>query len=411
MFAGTEFGIFFSIDAGKNWVQLKAGIPTIAIRDIAIQERENDLVLASFGRGFYILDNYSPLRNLNTELVEKEAHLFEVENALMYIQPNSRDNQGSTYFFAKNPAYGATFSYYLKEAPKSKKEARKEIEKELFKEGKPILQLSWREAELENIEEKAHLVFTVTDEENNVVAKITKAPTNGINRATWNLRYDQPTVASIKDKFDPTKVKANNGILAMPGHYKVSMSLWANGELKELAEPVGFICKKLNNATLASKDYAENKTFAKEVSKLSVAMSGTNRLIAEIVKKMEYIKSAIYSAPSATQELMDKTRYVSKELEGLHFKLNGVVAKASWEEIPPAQMPLLIRLGNLTETHLTSTSAITSSEKMELEVLKEEFPPVLNALKNIVENSIPELESELNKVNAPWTPGRLPEWK
>ena len=411
LFAGTEFGIFFTVDAGENWVQLKSGIPTIAIRDIALQERENDLVLASFGRGFYILDNYSPLRELTTELVEKEAHLFEVKDALMYIQPNSRDNQGSTYFFAKNPAYGATFTYYLKEAPKSKKEVRKEKEKELFKEGKPIPQISWREAELEGLEEKAHLIFTVFDEDDNVVAKITKAPVKGVNRVTWNLRYDQPSVVSVKNKFDPTKIGGNKGILAMPGKYKVGMSLWANGELEVLSEPVEFICKKLNNVTLASKDYADNKAFAKEVSKLSVVMAGSNRLVSELYSRMEYIKKAIYSAPAAKQEHMDKARGLSKELEEINFMLNGVKAKASWEEIPPAQMPLLRRLGNLTETHLTSTSAITSSEKMELEILKEEFPPVLKSLKNIVEKDIPELESELNKVNAPWTPGRLPEWK
>ncbi|MBK7573594.1 MAG: hypothetical protein IPI10_19100 [Bacteroidetes bacterium] len=59
LFAGTEFGVFFTIDGGMKWTQLKGGLPTIAVRDIAIQTRENDLVLATFGRGYYILDDYT----------------------------------------------------------------------------------------------------------------------------------------------------------------------------------------------------------------------------------------------------------------------------------------------------------------------------------------------------------------
>jgi photosystem II stability/assembly factor-like uncharacterized protein len=119
LFAGTEFGAFFTIDNGENWGQLKSGVPTIAVYDIAIQEREDDLVLATFGRGFYILDNYSPLRELSHELTEKKAHIFDIEDALMYVQSSGKDNQGDTYYKAPNPEFGATFTYYLKEVPKT----------------------------------------------------------------------------------------------------------------------------------------------------------------------------------------------------------------------------------------------------------------------------------------------------
>ncbi|MDW8302863.1 MAG: glycosyl hydrolase, partial [Bacteroidia bacterium] len=85
LFVGTEFGVFVTLNGGKQWIQMKNGLPTIAVRDIAIQKRENDLVLATFGRGFYILDDYSPLRTLSEELLNKEAHLFTVKNALLYV--------------------------------------------------------------------------------------------------------------------------------------------------------------------------------------------------------------------------------------------------------------------------------------------------------------------------------------
>ena len=410
-FVGTEFGIFFSVDNGSNWVQMKSGIPTTAIFDIAIQERESDLVLATFGRGFYILDNYSPLRKLSHEFVEKQAHLFDVKDALMYIQSRGKSNQGSTYFTAPNPEFGATFTYYLKEVPKMQKQLRKEKEKELFKEGKPIPQPSWRELQLEGQQEKTHLIFTIYDANGNVVRQLTKAPSKGINRVNWDLRYTAPTTVRVKDKFNPADLNERpTGILVMPGKYSVDMKLWHEGELTELAGPVEFVAKRLENTTMPAADYNENVEFGEKISKLAVAVVGSNQLIEELISKVEHMKEAIYSTPGAGQELMDKTRKLGQELERLNFTLNGLPAKASGEEIPPAQVPLNDRLGNITYTHMGSTSGITATEKQGYEILKEEFPPVLNALERIVKQDIPALEAELNKLNAPWTPGRLPVW-
>lgn len=414
LFVGTEFGVFFTLDGGQNWVQLKSGLPTIAVYDIAIQQRECDLVLATFGRGFYILDDYSPLRQLGKEMTESKALLFPVKDALMYNQTSSKGNQGSTYFTAPNPDFGATFTYYLKEAPKSKKEIRQEAEKKLFKEGKPIPQPTWRELELEGKEEKAHLIFTIRDNEGNVVRQLTQSPAKGINRINWDLRYSMPAATRVSGSFNPTEGSSGrrgSGILVMPGTYSVEMALWNNGELNQLAGPVSFICKKLNNVSTPAANYAENAEFTRNVSRLAVAMVGSERLAGELAAKVEHIKQAIYSTPGAGQALMDKARQLGRELEEINFKFNGVAAKASQEEVPPTQVPLNSRLGNLTYTHYGSTSGITATEKMEYRILTEEFPPILEQLKRIVESDIPALENELNRMNAPWTPGRLPVWK
>ncbi len=412
LFAGTEFGIFFTIDQGENWVQLKAGIPTISVKDIALQEHENDLVVATFGRGFYILDNYSPLRSLSTDLAKKEAHLFRVADARMYIQTSGRSNQGDTYFTAPNPPFGATITYYLKEVPKTKKQLRKEKEKALFEAGKPIPQPTWRELQLEDKQEKSHLIFTIYDAGGNVIRQLTKAPSKGINRIHWDLRYAMPTSVRVNAKFDPTRNAAReNGILVMPGTYKADMKLWHEGELTPLAGPVEFSCKKLDNTTLPAEDYQENVDFARQVSKLAVAMVGSNRLIEELKTKLEHIKEAIYATPEAGQDLMNRTRQLSKAVEELDFIMNGVPAKASWEEVPPAKMPLNKRLSSITYTRMASTSGITATERQALNILREKFPPVLEKLEQIVKDDIPAIEAALNRLNAPWTPGRLPVWR
>ena len=109
---------------------------------MAIQKRENDLVLATFGRGFYILDDYTPLRMLKKENLDKSGYIFPVKDALMYLPTDTKYGQGSTVFVAKNPDFGAVFTYYVKDVPKTAKENRKEKETELFKKGEPIPQPS-----------------------------------------------------------------------------------------------------------------------------------------------------------------------------------------------------------------------------------------------------------------------------
>jgi len=418
LFCGTEFGLFFSIDGGANWVKMKSGIPTIAVRHLAIQQRESDLVAATFGRGFYILDNYSPLRELSKELTEKEAYIFPVKDALMFNAYDNQDNQGQTYYSAPNPEYGATFTWYLKEAPKSRKALRQDAEKKLFKEGKPIPQPSWRELELENLEETAHLIFTIRDEDGNVIRQITQAPAKGINRTNWDLRYSMPSATRVTGRFSPVDTNrggrrggGGGGIHVMPGTYSVEIALWNNGEVKNLAGPVKFTTKKLNNVTLPAADYSENIAFAQKVSRLAVAMTGTDRLTAELTAKVENMKQAIYSMPGISQELMNKARALSSELEEIRFALNGVQAKASQEETPPALVALNSRLQNLVSSHIGNSAGISASEKAEYDILKGEFPPVLSRLKKIAETDIPALEKELNRLNAPWTPGRIPEWK
>ena len=131
MFLGTEFGVFFTVDGGASWTEMNGGIPTISFRDLTIQRRENDLVVASFGRGFYVLDDYSALRNVNPTQLKETANLFEPRRAWWYIEKSVvdfddvRGTQGSQLFVAPNPDFGAVFTYYLKDEIKSLEKGKK----------------------------------------------------------------------------------------------------------------------------------------------------------------------------------------------------------------------------------------------------------------------------------------------
>jgi photosystem II stability/assembly factor-like uncharacterized protein len=411
LFAGTEFGIFFSNNGGKKWVQLKSGIPTIAVRDIAIQERENDLVLATFGRGFYILDNYSPLRNIDKNFVEdNEAHVFDIPEAEMYIQKRSKYGQGATYYTGENPEYGATFTYYLDETPKTYEQIRREKEKEAFEKGERMpTRPSWKEQREEEQEVQPYLIFTIYDDEGNVVRKITKKPTKGVHRVSWNFRYEDLSPVELKgEEFDPFK-DDRGGILAMPGKYKVSMSLYHHGTIEELVEPKEFEARQLQIRTLPASDREELLTFQENVSELTRAIQGASKLSADLMKRMQHIKQAILDAPVETKDLMEKAEKVEEKLDGVIFAFHGVEPKASSEEIPPHKMKIMERLRALVYAHYRSTSGVTETERRNYNILKEKFPPLLKELKEIRNQDIQQLEDQLEELDAPWTPGRMPE--
>jgi photosystem II stability/assembly factor-like uncharacterized protein len=122
LFVGTEFGVYFTIDGGKQWTQLKSGLPGVPVHDIQIQARANDLVLGTHGRGIYILDDLTPLENLAKAKAAQVAYVFPVQDALLF-QPNTSRNSGmgSTGFTGQNPELGPHISYLLNDvAPETK---------------------------------------------------------------------------------------------------------------------------------------------------------------------------------------------------------------------------------------------------------------------------------------------------
>ncbi len=409
LFAGTEFGVFFSINGGESWVQLKSGIPTIAVYDIDIQERESDLVIATFGRGFYILDNYSPLRSLNEETVQQEAFITEVKDALLYVQAGGKGSQGATYYVAKNPAFGAEFTLYMKEVPKTAKQLRVKKDKELFKESKPIPQPSWKALEDEKKEIPPYMVITIRDETGSVVRTMTKKPAKGVQRINWDLKYDSPNIKK-SEKFDPF-AKTYGGIFVMPGTYSVEMTMVHNGVSKPLGDKTEFEVVGLNNATLPAADRTGVVAFQKEVSRISKVMNGTLRLTGDLMKEVSAMQQTALTLPGAHDELLPALEKVKKELDDIMFKFKGVKSKASWEEIPPAEVPLMNRLNNVIYTQINSTSNITSTSKMGFEILKEKFPPVLQRVTEIAKTDMVELRKMMDDMDAPYTQGRIPVWE
>ena len=414
LFLGTEFSFFVSFDGGTSWTEFNKGLPTIAVRDIAIQERENDLVIATFGRGFYVIDDYTPLRNYKKEIMGKPGYIFPVREAKMFVQTSEFDNQGSMYYMAKNPAYGATVTYYVDTVPKTGKDIRKDMEKKLSEKGEFIPQPTARELSLEEREIKPYLIFTITDDDGNVIRKLYKSASKGVGRVTWNFTYAGYQPVRATEKFNPVSEGegrsrwGGGGISVMPGKYFISMAMYAKGEVKELAGPEPFVCKPLDIVTMPVTDAAAKESWLKEMTALAKTAYGAISYAAELESKVNTIMQTIHQTPEAPASLMKEAAALSDEMSEITYLIRGISVGASTEETPPSPVSLSARLSAMSRSLYGNTGDISGIADQQFRILKKEFPVLLERIQK-AGMAVDAMNASLDEIRAPWTSGRVPK--
>ncbi len=262
LFIGTEFGIYFTVNGGENWKQLKGGLPTISFRDLVIQHEHNDLVAASFGRSFYILDNYTFLRNLDAAILEQEAVLFQPrETYLFRPQRDGREkggSQGGQHFYGANPTYGVLFDYYIKEKPKTASQLRKKEEKELNTKEKDVDFPGWDVLAAEKNETSPNYWLQISDNNGNVIRKIKLANSKGVHRTAWNMKASSEWPIGSNSKADGDK---DAGWYVAAGTYSARMYQLFRGEAMPMGDAVEVVLKPLHKSTLPAKSQAEKDEF------------------------------------------------------------------------------------------------------------------------------------------------------
>ena len=416
LFAGTEFGVFYSKDAGVNWQQLKAGIPTIAIRDIEIQKRENDLVLASFGRGFYVLDDYTPLRHYQDTDIEKAAVIYPIKDAWIFIERaplglRGKSSQGAAYYTAPNPPVGAVFSYLFNDTTlMTSKQLRQKNEQLLSKNKEAIPYPNKEQLHREDWEEKPYLLMTIRDEAGNVVRRLKTNATKGLNRLTWDFRYQSLLPVKLKSSKPGRYGSAPSGALAAPGKYFAQLSKMHDGKHTVLTEKVAFNIKSLNNATLGAEDKAALTAFEQKLSKMRRAARAASAVFGSMNNRIKFIKKGIMETPEADLSLMadaEKLRLALKEMS-IQLYGDGSLSKREFE----TEAGLFERMEGPIWNMWNATSAPTKTAMDNYLVLGKEFEEQLKAMRGL-EQQLDGLEKQLNDMGAPFTSGRnyIPDWK
>ena len=414
LFAGTEFRLYFSNDGGAKWVRLKGGLPTIPVRDLAIQKREGDLVIATFGRGFYVLDDLTPLRVATPALLENAAVTFPVKKALAYIPQTplglkGKAFLGETLFTAPNPPFGAVFTYYLKEEAKTKRKARLDAEKEADKKGVEIAYPTHADLRDEAREEDPSVVLTVKDVDGDVVRRLTGPSKAGIQRVAWDLRFPPANPTRLTPPpadnpfFDPPE-----GPLVVPGSYSVTFEKRALGVLQPFGAPQSFVVESLGLQTLKAQDAAELLAFQRKTARLQRAVLGAVEATEEAQGRLKAAKKAIDDTPAADPALGVEARRIERALDDLLIGLRGDRVLESRYEATP--MTTTDRIRAIVGAQWSATVAPTGTSRTAYDHAADAFQAQLAALRTLVETDLRALETAMEKAGAPWTPGRLPTW-
>ena len=401
LFVGTEFGAYFSTDGGSNWTKL-AGLPTIAVYDLDIQEREVDLVAATFGRGFYVLDNYTPLRTLSKENLSQKAHLFPVKDALLYIQadPLGLDGtgfQGHNMWAAQNPSFGATFTLHIKDVPSTLVSTRQQKEKELEKEKKDVSYPSFETLRAEALDEAAKLIWIISDAQGTEIRRLTSSPQKGIVRQQWDLR---------KTTTNPVG-GWGRGPLVVPGTYQLKVLMLHNGQTEELVANTTFVVKGLNNQTLLAKDQTELNAFRAEVAELNRQVSGAEKRFEELNEELSIVEKAVLNYPNTDLELLKEVRALKVLKAELRLQLSGDELRTKHEfEAAPS---FTSRLGMLEYQLAENTTGVSKNHRANYAMVVQEYATFKTNLKAYQARVI-ALHSALEKAQIPYTKSRL-DWK
>jgi hypothetical protein len=331
LFLGTEKSLYFSPDDGKNWIHLKNNLPPVPIFGIEIQRNFNDLVIGTYGRGIYILDDITPIREFTDQVQNSSAHLFTMRKAFRF-QPINGIKTDNSYVSGKNPPEGIDINYFLKEKPKEKPEV-------------------W-----------------ILNAKNEVIRKIEGTDEAGINRIWWDLRIQPYTMPKLRTKprgkdwvklnekgeremfiFDLDIGPGQTPPMVPPGVYTVVLK--ADG--KEYKQPVSVIKDPNTKGTEAD----INKQYAFGL-KLYNSISTTLTLIDE----MEKLRATLLAKKSDA-----KTLALEEQIYQLESQLHDVHATGARMDIfrnPPQVLERLFAMAK--ESQIYSADAPPTNQHLEV---------------------------------------------
>ncbi|MFO0850133.1 MAG: FlgD immunoglobulin-like domain containing protein [Gemmataceae bacterium] len=394
LFCGTEFGLFATWDGGKKWTKLP-GLPTIQVKDLAIQKANTDLVIATFGRGFYVLDDYGPLREYTPELKAKAAHLFQPRDAYLYQQSSplggfGKGEQGAAYYTADNPTYGVTLQFHVKEAAKSLKQLREEKEK-AGKDKEPAAP-SAAVLQAEADEEPAVTTVVISNADGAVVRTLSAPTSAGLHRLVWDLRENA------------------TGMYAAPGKYTATLGRRVNGKYEKLAQ-VSFAVKPDPQYPLTAEQYAEMTAFSNQMRKLQRTMTGTMASVTDLLNRLEAVKTAADLLPLSEEPARQKVRGLLAEVKKVQRTLSGARGPAAAGRDEDAQpITLAQRISYAAAGGRGAIGPPTGTQKQAYETAGKLLAADLATLRRILEKDLPELERKIEAAGGPYIPGRLPVW-
>lgn len=397
LYVGTEYGIWFSPDDGASWARLGSGVPTIRVMDLAIQTQDDDLVLGTFGRGFYVLDDLEILRALvrDAAVLDAPAAVLPVTRAPLFV-PASPDNgsEGARFWTAADRPTGAQIFYWLKEAPTTRKARRQKAEAALQKEGKDTFYPPWDSLDAEDREEAPSMLLTIKDASGAVVRRLTGPASSGLSRVAWDLRY--PSLAPVTGAAGGgRRGGGGSGPLVAPGTYTVSLALVHDGETRDLG-----VSGTIEVYPMHGPRSAEAVAFQLETAALMRTMYGANAALTEAKSRLVALREAVGRVPADNAALLSDLDRLEDDLDAVGEELSGERTRA------PRGPSLMQRLSRSMGSWNGTINEVTGLQRRQFEIVSTAYPPIRDRIETLVGGTLPALEARAEAAGAPWTPGR-----
>ncbi len=402
LFAGTEFGIYFSKDGGDQWTRLRGGLPTIFVRDMVFQTQHDDLVIATFGRGFYILDDLETLRALTPDLLASDGALLPVKPTPLFVESRPDASwQGARFFTRDNPPVGAVFYYYLKEPIRSLREERQRADQAAARRGEDVTYPSWDSLRMEDTEEDPQMILTVSDPEGRAVRRLTGGTSSGLTRLVWDLRY--PSKAPVRSGSGGGEA----GPYVVPGTYTVSLAKKVRGETTPVGAPQSFEVYLLDDVD--NRRSAEVLAFEQQAASLQRAVLGAYAAAGEAMSRVELLEQALDRTPNIDPQIREDLAALKNSLREVQWAMSGdpTIARRN-EPTPPS---LIGRLRRFTGGWGGLLHEVTGLHREQYDIVASEFGSILTRLTTLIEVDMKRIEDTAEAAGAPWTSGRIPNWR
>lgn len=369
LFAGTETGIWVSFDDGAKWQSLQLKLPTVPVHDMTVHG--NDLIIATHGRAFWILDDISPLRQMTAEAASEDAHLFKPDTALRFRGGGGFRLPGG-FAAGENPPSGAIIDYTLKTAPKDG--ITLQI---LDSKGKVIRKFSSNKQP-----GTSRSLFGRGGGE----ALPAKA---GLNRFEWDLRYDAPTRVPGAVSWGGYE----HGPLAVPGDYQVKLTVGGHDYTAPLQ------VEEDPRVHVSEEDLQKQFDFTEQINaRVSAAHDAVNQ-IREMHTQLEALEKRL--AGNDRAKAADETaKELDKKLTAVE---DALIQPKSTSGEDPLNYPIMIadQMLALTSTVDSADTAPTQSARDVFDVLNKQLDAQLETYRQLKDKDLTELNRQIRNANIP----------
>jgi photosystem II stability/assembly factor-like uncharacterized protein len=352
LFVGTERGAYVTIDRGRKWVKIKGNFPIVPVDDIAIHPRENDLIFGTHGRSIWVLDDITPLEQLTRDVLASPGHLFDIREATMFNPYNHKGNLGHKFFVGSNPPYGAVINYYLKE------------------------------------EVKESVKITIENKEGKKIRELKGPKEAGINRITWDLKYEPPVSAEVRQMGRRFRAQGPN---VLPGEYKVTLKV----SDQEMSKTVKVAGDPRIDISFEERKAQHDALFA--LYKLYPIIGSADRTSNNIKKKIADVEKTLKKLPDVPEVITEIAKDISKKIEDIRSKLFGDPG-LGWRGMRLSVRGRLFMLGRAIGGF---TGAPSERQVQQIQKNKEQLMTLAERINKVIEEDIPKLNKLMNENNIP----------